>query len=313
MKFMQVDNHIQHNILAANPLVGGYYNWHRVFGGEFCLLNDVRDKLQDYDVVFLALTKFSLESRLIRDITTNGKIVVTIDYAIELWKDVINPAYLEEALQFADMVITPTFTCEMYLRSIFDHDKIVRMAHPSDLDAIATYAKPAIDKRQRDAVSFIHNYESNWLAPYLVMREQDCRGIAVTNSADVQAKATPFFQYIMEAKPYPEYLSWVSSKYAYVESYHSVHSYGRTQVENAVLGLPTIGADNITAQRQLWPSLTSEVGDVHRQRQLLRRLLDDRQFYQDACEYAADAVAVYGYESKKREFTNKLSEVSNNA
>lgn len=310
MKFIQIDNHIQHEILAVEPLVGGYYNWHRVFGGDFCLFSDAREELRDADIVFVALTKFALDSRLVSKIATKGKIVVTVDYAVELWKDAINPAYLEEALQLADMVIAPTPGVESYLKAIFDHHKIIRMTHPSNLDAISTYKK-STNFRKRDAVSFIHNYEGNWLAPYLVMREQDCRGIFVTNSVDIQNKATPFIEYVMQAKPYPDYLEWVSNKFAYVESYHSVHSYGRTQVENAVLGLPSIGANNIVAQRELWPALTTDIADVYKQRQLLARLLADPEFYQTVCEYAAAAVQAYSYEHKKQEFMNKLNEVTN--
>lgn len=310
MKFIQVDNHIQTEILAAHPLVGGYYNWHKVFGGEFCLLNDARSKLLDCDIVFVALTRFSIESRLVRNIHTNGKIVLTIDYAVELWKDVVNPEYLAEALQLADMVIAPTKTIQSYLRAIFDHHKIVHMTHPSDLDAIATFRKSHND-RKRDVVTFIHNYESNWLAPYLVMRDQECRGIAITGDPAIQGKATPFFQYVMQAQAYPDYLAWVSNKFAYVESYHSVHSYGRTQVENAVLRIPTIGANNITAQGQLWPSLTTEIGDVYAQRGLLNRLLNDNDFYWNACEYAGDAVGSFSYDNKKIEFLKRLDEVTN--
>ena len=67
-KFLHLAHHIHDTLLSAPLLIGGFYNWHRVMGGEFDLHAHKKGNLKDYDIIFLGLSKPELEGMLISEI-----------------------------------------------------------------------------------------------------------------------------------------------------------------------------------------------------------------------------------------------------
>lgn len=313
IKFIHVDNYIDTDILSLDALVGGYYNWHRVFNGEFKLFNDVKHRLNDYDIVFNALCRFNIQARLPQRIkerlTGNTKLVVSVDYAVELWKNTINPLYVKDALEAADMVIVPEPALFNYVASLLGKtDNVHICQHPSDIDNISKYYTPTED-RYNDIVTYLHSYESNWLTPYLVTRElDDVRTIAVSPLKELGETAMPFYEYVMSVLSYPKYLEWVGKKKIYLESYHTVHSYGRSQVEMAVLGLPSVGSDNIYLQKLLFPETTTKPHETFAQTEIIKKLLSDESFYRRVVNYAQKKVKQFSYENKKQELLTLIKD-----
>ena len=78
------------------------------------------------------------------------------------------------------------------------------------------------------------------------------------------------------------------------------HAAGRFQLDNAVLGVPTVGCDVIENQKILFPELTTESWDLDSQINLLQRLIDDSKFWNETTDYAWEAVQQFNYANRRK-------------
>lgn len=311
-KFLHVAFHIHEALFRAPILIGGFYNWHMAFKGDFSLYPAKKGKLEEYDIVFVGLSRPELEgcllSQMRKELGPNSKtkIVACIDYAIELWQGTFNPFNLEQELMQCDMVFISEPAMISHVRSVVnDRIPIHHIPHPSCIDLIHNLCKP-YEMRSDEIAAIIHRYDNNWLAPFLVIKDLPWNTHCVLLDPSIQIHLYAYFKHFKEGFDFVPYLDWVSRKKVVLDSYHKLHTYGRTAVDNASLMLPTVGTDWIWAQKFLWPELTVQCGDTWGQKKIIEKLFNDKAFYVDCAEYAKEKVEFFSYEQRKQELLNKL-------
>jgi len=313
-KFLHIANHRHENLFQAPIMIGGFYNWHLAMEGDFNLFKMKQGTLSDYDVLFIGLSKPELEgtvaSIIRREIGpkegNKTKLVICIDYAIELWQNVFNPFSLENEILQADLVFVSEPQMRKWVCSVVnDRIPVHQIAHPTNIDALRTMYKPR-SLRSEEIIALIHRYDNNWMAPYLATKNLPWNTHAVCLDPNIQQHIWAFFKYLHGGFEFMQYLEWASRKSAVIDSYHRIHTYGRSAVDNACLRLPTVGADWTWAQKFLWPELTVEAGDVHTQGIMLKKLFEDSNFYDECTEFAAEKVEMFSYKNRKEDLLNKL-------
>lgn len=306
-KFLHLAHHIHESLFRAPVMIGGFYGWHKAFNGEFHLYPARKGRLENYDILFVGLSRPELDGMLISKMReeigydTKTKIVVCIDYAIELWQGTFNPHALELELMKADIVFISEPAMLSHVRSVLNNRKHVHhLMHPTNIDGFRQFYKPK-ELRSEEIAVVIHRYDNNWLSPYLVVKDLPWDSTAVLLDPGIEQYLYSFFKFIRHGTELVPYIDWVSRKKVVLDSYHRVHTYGRTAVDNATLGIPTVGADWTCGQKILWPDLTTQCGDVYAQSELIKRLFTDENFYDDCVEKAAQVLPSFSYENKKKE------------
>lgn len=327
IKFLHLANHRHENLFQANMnrgsvMIGGFYNWHRAFqkegeGGEvygqFNLFRAKQGELNNYDILFIGMSKPELDGQVASQIreeigkNSNTKLVICIDYAIELWQGVFNPYSLGLELLNADMVFVSEPTMQSYVRSVVnDKIKIYHIPHPTDINAISSLYQPK-NLRSDEIVAVIHRYDNNWLAPFLAtnnLREWNTH--AVLLDASIEPHLHSFFKYTHPGQEFMQYMGWLSRKKVIIDSYHKIHTYGRSAVDGACLQIPVVGGSWQWAQKYLWPELTTEPGQVFEQQEIIRKLMTDDNYYDNVVEQALDKLNFFSYEERKKDFLEKL-------
>ena len=113
------------------------------------------------------------------------------------------------------------------------------------------------------------------------------------------------------AEKFPEWCEWMSKRWIYLEQYNMIHTFGRTVVECAALGLCCVGANICDAINKLYPDLATPAGHVNKQRALIKRLLNDSDFYEHCASQAIIGADQYSYANKRREFMELIGYADN--
>lgn len=314
MRFLYLDVHFLESLLTDTLLVGGIYNWHRLFEGEVANYDSVRGTLTDYDVVFISLTTYALEARLLsrarKEIGWHSKtkIVATVDYCIESWQQKYEPFWMEEELLQADALFAANKASQSGMNALLCGQKdVALMPHPTDIDKLRSLYIPR-DRRKREVVIIRHSYDNNFLLPFLACRAAGVASTIITGDPSSTAQMHPYFNRpTVTSGKMSVYANWVRHFGYALDSYHWIHSYGRFQVDNAAFGIPTVGTNIVSSQAELWPDLTTDPGDVSAQAELLRRLFDDEDFAVECCDKAWDRVQRYGYQACKEAFLGLIN------
>ena len=285
--------------------------------GKFTLYGPEQKRIEDHDILFLGLSRPELDgclaSRIRKQLGDNSKtkLVVCIDYAIELWQGVFNPHNLERELMAADMIFVSEPAMKSHVEAVLSdasgkpRKTVHHICHPTNIDALRTFYK-AKSLRSDEVVALIHRYDNNWMAPYLATKDLPWNTHAVLLDPGLEQQIYAYFNYVRPGVEFLQYLDWVSRMKVLVDSYHRIHTYGRTAVDNACLQIPTVGADWTYAQKLLWPDLTVAAGDVFGQKKLIIKLMENEEFYDECCEKANDKVQEFDYENSRKKLLDKL-------
>lgn len=88
---------------------------------------------------------------------------------------------------------------------------------------------------------------------------------------------------IVEHLPYLNWTNWITklSQYKYAIHLMRTHAAGTFALNCSYLGIPCIGYKGLDTQEILHPNLTIEIGDLSNGKDLIRRLRDDKNFYEE--------------------------------
>jgi len=304
-RFVHIDTQKLTALLEDRVMAGGYYNWHRAFGGDIMFVDEALPRLGQYDIAFVPITGYNLQARIISRIReTIGqhiKIVTCVDYAWQIWVTHI-PAQLydlrSELLQ-ADMVFSSTPAGLPYLQALSNKLQPVFIPHPINVRALEQFAVKH-QQRTGDVMIFLHRYDVDWITPWLALKAEGypMSILPAMVPEESQTVLTPYFPYREQYTVFSDFLPRLARKFVVLDTQNLMSTCGRLQGECACLGVPVVGSKMVAAQTDLWPELTTEPGDAMEQRRLIRRLYDSRGFYRDVTEYALNAVREkYSYEA----------------
>ena len=102
-------------------------------------------------------------------------------------------------------------------------------------------------------------------------------------------------------------MDFMSRQLVCLDSYHRIHTYGRTCTDCAAIGLPLVGTKLQYLQNSLFPKLCTEPYDIFEQQNLLDKLLDDKSFYQEVVEYGYQKSEDYGFKASSDRFLQAIS------
>ena len=334
IKFLHVAYHIHQQLFQDGMMISGFYNWHRVFDtyaqmmlkeagkgySKFTYqpLTNVRENLEDYDVIFVGISKPELEGCIISDIrsklpkNTDTLVVACVDYAVEMWQGVFNPNNLKYQLDQADFIFCAELAMVSHVKSLLPHRDIYHMMHPTDTDTLKKLCKPE-ETRRNALLSIIHRYDNNWLDMHLATKnfigEIDTYGVMLDGSLEVGI--LPYFEYVKRPETYGKFIDFLSEAKMCVDSYHRMHSYGRMGVECACLKVPFVAPDTVTSAMMFWPDTTIRAGYTYDQEMMVRKLLKDDDFRKKVTDEAYKRVDMCNYQNSFFSFMKMIGKVEN--
>jgi 2-polyprenyl-3-methyl-5-hydroxy-6-metoxy-1,4-benzoquinol methylase len=310
---------VHNNIINSGRTKTGVYNWSRIFHGGAQKLEDI-DPFK-HDVIHVQLTGDNFDApRILRDRIGDAgdgkpKIVVNLDYPPELWGGYPPyPELLLHQLQSADFVFAQNdLTCRILSDQL--EKAIPTVPHPVDADSLKASRVP-IDRKDIGHVAVLAHRDCNVELPRLVFQGLDVTTKLFgfdepTGGAAAYVSQAQFgYNIAQPLVAYEDYLPLVNECAIAFETYtHSVQ--GRSTMEMACLGIPTIGHTCVDAQTKCFPSISTGLHEIAAQRRMLSRLLKDKSFYMSVVETAQAEVEFYNFENSKRRFMEMIGHAYN--
>ena len=276
--------------------VTGLYNWSKVFGGKRTFPR-TREDFSKYNIIHINLTPKNLPlfSKILPKIDRSiTKILVNVDFAIELWaNNFSSPHLMLQELDKADYIFGVEETMCDILQGELQRN-IPCIPHPSPIHLIEKYRK---SERMKKILVSAHRYDMNTLLPWFVTNSLSeewvtgCIGSYIDKS-----KVLHLYDEVHDYLQFEQLLELLSNQYCVLETY-MIHSYGRLTVECAALGVPCVGTNLISSMRRCFPDLCYDVNDISKMRTILFKLLNDRDFYNDTAKSAIDKSYYYSFDN----------------
>ena len=286
----------------------GVWNWVDCLDGQAKAMKDI-DNLDGVDVAFCQVSghQFDYISRL-RAMAKDTQIVACVDYALEWWHSFPPfPSLLLDQLNAADHVFAVEPRQARLLQSLLQRPVPV-IPHPAKTEVIKEfYVLP----ENREGAIVVSHRDVQTVPAYWMLHDQGLSihgmgpHLATLDGPTVSFAASQFDTIDVEHLSGKDAVLRMASKRIAVDSYsHSVS--GRSTIELAALGVPTVGSRNIHAMTQLFPMTCIEQGDIGHGRELVRTLLDDKEFYKDVADGARSDVESFNYANAEHRFMEMI-------
>lgn len=306
-KFICVAAYVEQSMFGGKFFRPGFYNWSRAMGGEVKVFESVKNKLDEFDIIMIIMAKPDVDAHIVQRVrdkigwSSDKKVIVGVDLAVEIWQENINLMNLKESLKCADLVIASEPAQKSYFDALLDGEQappVIILDHPVDTNNWkATLGPPPVIKEEK-IISLIHHYDNHWMGTYLATHDQAWPTMACfMHRRPMQIELTPYHPSYRTGISYDEFLPFLAKYTLAVDSYQVVHSMGRTAIDCALVGTLCVGADCSRAQSFLFPSLTSPAGDIMRLRDIVSRVIKDGDLRMTAIEIATNKVEYYSYEN----------------
>jgi len=315
IKYVTVCNKLTESMrscLEEVPRRGGFFNWMFLFKGEIRTYDDMLgdNAFEKYDVIHVngAPSDQILVPEIRKKIgKSDTKIVFNNDHVCEVWEGWRNSflPYLQ-AQEQADMV----FGTEPYQVSNMI-DRAVVMPHPHWIHMLKRMGRPEIEP----SIGFLyHWWESKSYLPAIWSYKLKDAGInhksklfAHLPKNDQNAAIRQCYDELHPGYDYPTFMEkFMANKF--VVDYCGYHTYGRSSVDMAAVGVPMIGSDRIESMRRCFPDLAIDPCDGKEFHRLAKKLWTDTEFYQKVQDYASEACEYYNYKNSKIRFLQHLEE-----
>ncbi len=279
------------------PAITGLFQWAKALGGTMDFPR-TPDNFSKYNLIHVNLTPRNLTQlyRIAPMIDRNHtKLIVNVDYTIDLWVNNYIPEQFLAALDMADYV----FGVEEMQADLLAHAlkrPVACIPHPADIDGIG---KLATTERKPIYGAFIHRYDKNFMLPWFALQNLDRNKwmtMAMTGGCVPGGDVACFYDMYQGHLGFPDMCKAMAEMYCLIDTY-TIRSYGRFSIDAAALGVPCIGPNCVNSIVRCFPDLTTEINDMPAQSKLVDRLAEDEDFYRHVSEYAQRQVEYYGYQN----------------
>jgi glycosyltransferase involved in cell wall biosynthesis len=283
--------------------LSGLFNWCKVFNGVMDFPR-TSEEFDNYDIVHINITQKNLPllSKIIPKINRNKtKILANVDYAVELWSSAFHhPTLLFQELDKCDYI----FSVESLGASVLE-DNLKRdipiIPHPVDVKSISELRTT---ERFLRVTAINHSYDNCYMQAFLSMNSlPESYVTAIVGAGDIAQNVLHLFDEVQMRLSFDQMLEYLSKSYCIVDPY-SVHSYGRTTIEAAALGVPCIGSHNIESMRVLFTDLIADCNNPISIKNLLEYIINDSKFYTEVCKKAILNAEYYSLESSYQRMSN---------
>lgn len=332
-------------------MFSGIYNWGLIFSGTFLEYPKTPvEELLKYDVLHINyfhqnLHLISTLRKTLDEIGSDAKIVVNLDYSVDLWHadPLVDISALRVEFDCADVVFAVEPAQQEMLEFLLQR-KVHLCPNPVDIDGLRyhiangsntglplesrTWTNPLTNITVPQLVVNLHRWDAiargnassyegnvNYLTPWAVVappgrRKLPCRAVLANLPRSVTEEAAVKWgsDNILHPDILPtHFLRWVSQCRAAFDVY-SISSYGRFSAETAALGVPTVGSNCVASMKECWPKLAVEPSAFKQQHELLHQLLTDDVFWIEQVDYAAEHVQYYAYTESRERFLKMLED-----
>lgn len=310
LKYVMVTNHIHKILLDEDLTRTGLYQWINVFKGNVKLPREIED-YNDYDIVQINMSAQDIP--LIHEVrskisdSSNTKLVVNNDYTTEMWsKSFEHPVYISEALKKADFIFGTEYFQSTALAELSDR-KVYVIPHPADVNRLKKLPK----KNVLPVVSTVwRRYDNHAFIPSLAVRNLGVSTHLLGYDKGLDPKnwiTTSLYDLVLPTTDYKEFCNQLAES-AVVYDPFTYHSYSRTTVDTAALGVPVVVSNRTQSGNICYPYTTVDPYDVTTARQLIQRLLTDDDFRKLVVDTASERVEAYNHDNSRKLYLKCLYE-----
>lgn len=290
---------------TTGPLLSGLFSWVEAFkmfgknGARFASLS--KDTLENYDIVHVNFTPgASTYALAVRDrlgAHSDTKVILNVDFAVGMW-NTIDPFILKKVCEAADYLFHVEPVGAIRLERLTGRD-VETMPHPVDVKALMARRSEVIENRA--IACHYHRYNNTWDPYYYatmnLRKDYDDVRTVLFGTMDSEKSRTvamnSMFDETIQRMGFEEYIKMFSACFASLDTTPD-YTYGRSVVEAAALGIPTVACSGMEAAHRCFPELVVDRWtDDFAMEEGLRRVLEDDSFTEDVVKYATEAVKYY--------------------
>ena len=310
VKYLLVTNYIHQQLLDEELTRTGLYQWINVFKGHVMYKKDVVD-FNDYDIVQVNMATQDLH--IINDIKeqlvegSKTKIVVNNDYTTEMWgRSFSYVPTVKRELAGADMLFGTEYFQTTALSEISGRKCFV-IPHPADIKRLKSLSRV----KQKNIISTIwRRYDQHSYIPSLVVRNHGLTTQLIGYDKNVDQKVhltTTLYDYVFAGTNFFDFCNQMQESKIVYDPF-TFHSYSRATVDAAALGVAVVGSNRTQSMNVCYPYTVVDPYDVKSARELIRKLLVDKEFYGKVVETALEKSEFYNHINSKERFLLSLQE-----
>lgn len=302
------------SLSASTPNLSGLWLWSRAFR-EYGKDGDIRiiwrkEDLEEWDVIHINYTPSNIQlPSIIREelgYSSSTKLIINVDLDISYHG--INWAYwtpiMIKELKMADVLFHVESTGAQYIEEMLDREKQVHtLPHPVDVRRLYDFKKT---DREDFIACIFHRYHPDTITPYIATKGLPLRK-HLFNYQDKEGKfaaSQGCWDKIIGSTTPMEYINQVNKALIGCDLYRG-YTFGRTVVEFAALGIPTVCSNTIEASKYLFPKTCVDPFDIKSAKERLSLLLNN-EFANNILIYAHEHCAWYGLEKRYEEMIKIL-------
>lgn len=310
IKYLYCTCHIHQQLLDEELCRTGLYQWINVFKGDIKYPRDVQN-YNDYDIVQVNMSVQDVH--LIGDIrealglNSKTKLVVNNDFTTELWGPSFDyPSTITREVRTADMLFGTEYYQTTALTELTGR-KCYVIPHPADIKRLKSLA--LIPKK--DVISTIwRRYDNFSYIPSLMVRNHgmETRLIGYDKNIDKKSWLTvTMYDYVLAGTNYWEFCDHLRESKIVLDPF-TLHSYSRSTVDTAALGVAVVGSNRTQSVNVCYPYTAVDPYDVDKARKLIKRLNEDKEFYDLVVKTAYDRCEFYSHQNSKFRYLSALHE-----
>ena len=320
LKYLHVVQRISPQMKSALeeiPRRGGMYNWMFAFKGSIIPINEVtKELLEQYDVVQINLSPVDqLMVKRLRDMLGNSStlLIGNNDYVVETW-DTWNqhPSQYLQTQEMCDAV----FGTEPYQVSFMRDDSFV-IPHPHWIKMLKSIGIDDLELDRFKVGALYHWWEGKSYTTSLIfdkLRRKYPRLITKLYSYMEVSKdrALPWhkvmFDKIAKAMNYPSFITNLTSN-RFIFEPCSYHTYGRTSVDCAAIGVPCVGSYTVWSMQYCFPELSCDPYNCSGILDRIDKILRNNSWLDKQLDYASEACEYFNYEQSIERYMNMVDVV----
>ena len=314
IKYVLVTNYIHQQLLDEELARTGLYQWINVFKGEVKYPRDIVD-YNDYDIVQVNFSGQDLH--LIGNIRehigkdSKTKLIVNNDYTTELWGSSFDfPTTIKRELNYADMLFGTEYFQTTALTEISGRICYI-MPHPADIKRL----KSITPMPKKNIITTIwRRYDQHAYIPSLVTRNHGLVTQLIGYDKAIDRKpwvTATLYDYVYLGTNYFDFCNQMRESKIVYDPF-TYHSYSRSTVDTAALGIPVVGSNRTQSCNVCYPYTVVDPYDVTAARNLIKKLIEDKEFYDLVVKTALEKVEFYNHENSKHRYLECLKDALTN-
>ena len=319
IKYLQVVQKVTPSMkhcLEEIPRRGGMYNWIFLFKGSMMPISEVTPKiLEDYDVIQINLAPVDqLLIKRLRNMLPKSSSTLLIgnnDYTCEAWE-----TWRQHPLQYlqAQDELDAVFGTEKHQVTHLRDDAYV-IPHPHWISMLKHIGNDDLETDRYKVGAVYHWWENKAYSASLMLEKLRRKYKLVTRLYGYTPKNDPLVGWqkvmwdnIMPLMEYPKFQRSLMTNRFIIDNC-SYHTYGRTSVDTAALGIPTIGSDRIFSMKQCFPNMCCDPFDLKTLSSIAERVLKDGRWLDEQMSIASDRCEYFNYKNSKSRYMEMVEEV----